>query len=535
MKKLLIRKKLLVLTCILSFVSLLSQAQNPVCPVENYEFETKKGLVSICDSLVLVELKDSTVVEFSPCSDPNAKKNITFIHGLGGDVGSWSKPKTWTDDNYEAAVIIGNYNGHGWESEFHSVAMQLNNQIGYGLASGIDNLYPNRCKANDFAIAHSQGGVASRYLDYQWDVNTNGTFGDRKFYGLVTFGTPHAGADVADTRDEHDTFVSQVVAAIFLKDIYSYKDWVPGADQMFNSVTDFIKDQLAPILLGGVHTPTLDEMKPESQTMETINNHGSRLRKVAFYGIEDAPECWRVLDDIVTKSASEYDLFTATEDETFLNKVLEIQHDHIAMIAENNLKIKRLVARNYMYGGLALANINSIACVLGIFYNLYKIDCLHTENDNRKTYGLDFLNNANTQWRFLIGSYAFETELNTCYKVTGVRPNPKKGLNYGVITDVFYFNTIEDAQDFSNQYSNQAGWLASVEKITSSRKVKKFYPSDGVVTMKSQLAFPGVGNRTDMMRGNSHFQERNSPETRRMMQNLYKGEYDFFFFTDEKN
>jgi hypothetical protein len=48
----------------------------------------------------------------------------------------------------------------------------------------------------------------------------------------------------------------------------------------------------------------------------------------------------------------------------------------------------------------------------------------------------------------------------------------------------------------------------------------KFFPSDGVVLVKSQLAFPGVGNRIDKMEGDNHFQMRNFEETRRVMENL---------------
>ncbi len=62
-------------------------------------------------------------------------------------------------------------------------------------------------------------------------------------------------------------------------------------------------------------------------------------------------------------------------------------------------------------------------------------------------------------------------------------------------------------------------------------RLLKFYPSDGVVLARSQIAFPGIeeGN-IDYMPHNNHFQERNSSETERVLKWLYDGrQYDAYF------
>jgi len=60
-----------------------------------------------------------------------------------------------------------------------------------------------------------------------------------------------------------------------------------------------------------------------------------------------------------------------------------------------------------------------------------------------------------------------------------------------------------------------------------------FYPSDGVVLIKSQKAFPGVKEiNTWKMKGNNHFQERNSPQTEEALKKLYAGGYDDYFYTE---
>ena len=63
---------------------------------------------------------------------------------------------------------------------------------------------------------------------------------------------------------------------------------------------------------------------------------------------------------------------------------------------------------------------------------------------------------------------------------------------------------------------------------------ESFYPNDGVVLVKSQKAFPGVGGRIDKMEKNNHFQERNSPQTEEVLEKLYKGKYDGYFTTLRK-
>jgi len=465
---------------------------------------------------------------YDPCErNGNNTRAVGFIHGLGGSIAAWDKQIRYTDSAYNTACFGVDYGSGNHEVSFLAVGQKLKND----LSDGFDNVDEThnlihatpRCHYDDYVIAHSQGGIAARYLDMKWNNNRQGSFGGREFYGLVTFGTPHAGAHIALTKAEHYGFVSDVISTVILykvnEEIYDFTGRFPGT--FFSSgVYDFkkrldtlIKNELAPLMLSSVHTPTLDEMSPGSYTMTSVNNHWGSLHRVAFYGIEDAPECWRVMDQVVTKTSDEYPLWGAQPDEEFKNKMEEVRGLHTLKIQENNDYINH--KRSWRNATLWLA---------APFVN-GQIVAKRLENEKREK-SVEFLNNANTQWRYLIGSYhrdSFETTVKSTYFVTYLF-SASPGFN-GRLTKSHNFSNQADAQAYAAKVFGQ------VHHIKTVTKVLKFYPSDGVVLAHSQKAFPGIKDSdVDIMPHNNHFQERNSLETRRVLNNLYKGRhYDKYF------
>jgi hypothetical protein len=536
MKNINIILKKAVLCIIFTLMTVIGYAQPPHCDTCVYDYDHTWN-PKYLDSVVVYS-PPQTLSEFDSCANGTLKKkNITFIHGLGGGIASWDKQKTWTDQNYQSAVIIGEYTGASWENSFHSVAQKLNNDIGSGLANGVDQSYPNRCPDNDFAIAHSQGGIAARYMDRQWDINTNGTFGNRKFNGLVTFATPHAGADIALTRTQHGAFIGKIVDAIFLEGLYDLRGFSNKLDKLLDTKNVFIEEKLAPIMIAGVHTNSLDEMRYDNQTMININNHQSRLNKVAFYGIEDAPECWRVISNLTDTASEEYPIWTATKDNFFVDKAQEAEDNHIGEINANNRKIKRnkniikaSTAVTLLPGGWGIRLLTG-AATAGLVLQNKRLD---SENSERNK-AVNFLDNANTEWRYLIGSYhrdSFTTKTETRHKVTWEEKYGFGGKWYS--QERTNFPEWWDAQAHYNNVNVYKKRNMQLSTYTITHKLQTFYPSDGVVLKKSQLAFPGVDlKNTREMNGDSHFQERNSPNARDLFIDLYKGKFGKFFRTEE--
>ncbi len=555
MKKLLVafpvrgknKKYLLALMSLLFSISLLAQTEEN-CTREMFSSDNLMKLQKLADSSVSHHPGNLPTYRpfqtYDTCVNPDSnRRGIAFIHGLGGSVEAWSKQIEFTDNQYHTACFGVNYNSY--ESSFHLVGIKVKNDLTQGF-SNVDETHKHvynteRCPNDDYVIAHSQGGIAARFLDMKWDQVPDlqsGSFGARRFYGLVTFGTPHAGADVALTAEEHYAFVADVISSVIL---YSKNEIVYDLSSSFvgtffsNGIYNFnarldsiIKNELAPLMLASVHTPTLNEMRPGGQLIDDLNKHWGSLHRVAFYGVEDEPECWRVMDQVITKGAEEYPLWGAQPDEEFMRRMEEVRGIHTLKIQENENRIKQLsnVRRASWVGPLA----GKIVVALGTHLILNKqIQNIEKENEQRAK-SVEFLNNANTQWRYLIGSYhrdSFETVIDTyhrvTYQITASPGNPWfPGHQFTIEQD---FDDLAYAQAFALLVNGQ------VTPRTRIRKVIKFYPSDGVVLARSQQAFPGIEERNiDYMPHNNHFQERNSSETKKVLIRLYEGrKYDSYF------
>ncbi len=524
-----------VLGIIFTALTISVYAQPPHCDTCVYDYDhTRKG--HMIDS-VLPYTPPQILTEYLGCPQGiNGERNISFIHGLGGSIASWSKQSKFTRDNYETSSFGVDYTSSTYEVNFDEVTLKINTDLYARLSSGVDQSFPNRCNQADFAIAHSQGGLAGRHLDRYWDLQ-NSTYGTRKIFGLVTFATPHSGANISLTKESHKEFVQQAVSTVILAPIneaaYDLTEkfgflFGKSASDILDNLDTLIKNQLAPLMLSSVHRPTLDEMIPDGPQMNAINNHQSRLRKVAFYGTEDAPECWKVMTNITDTAAENYPLWGAQADHYFQDKMELVRDEHIAKISTNKGKLKSLEMQ---------ANAPVWGFIRSIFGISKQIDVLQ-KNTNHREKAVTYLNNANTEWRYLIGSYhidSFDVVTETKHKVTWRE-------KYGHLSK--WYN--QERGDFNNWWEAQAHYnnVKVFEKdnmqlstYTVTHKTLKFFPSDGVVLVKSQKAFPGVGDRTDHLPGDNHFQIRNSEETERVLEKLYLGGnqgYDDFFTTPER-
>lgn len=151
-----------------------------------------------------------------------------------------------------------------------------------------------------------------------------------------------------------------------------------------------------------------------------------------------------------------------------------------------------------------------------------------------RTEAVTFLNNANTQWKHLIGALKMVPKPPKNYFLAEVKTNM-------ILTPVFSreFSTRAEADkwvwDITRAFGASVISSTSVTLKTSKNEMMlKEFPSDGVVLTNSQKAFPGVKNRIDKMPGDNHFQERNSAETSRVLIRLLDGGYDKYFLTDTK-
>lgn len=258
-------------------------------------------------------------------------------------------------------------------------------------------------------------------------------------------------------------------------------------------------------------------MLPNSQNMNTLNNTHSRLHKVAFFGVEDSPEVWRVMHNVIVKDPSEYELFEANEDDSIITLMEEARFEHIAKIRKAERDVWKLENESWFNRLIRLR-----------FNTSSQIKDKEKEIEVREQ-RVDFLNNANTYWRYLIGSYhpdSVEWIESTQYLVRANTSHSRRNevllirtSNESVAQEV-YQNALNSG-DFNSV-------ILTTKEIANKRLM--FFPSDGVVLAKSQMAFPGVEEHNiSIMPGSNHFQMRNDANTERALHLLYDGSFGALF------
>jgi hypothetical protein len=152
-------EKLIAICLVLLICGKISYAQPPAgCDTCIYKYEIDRHQTTL-DTVVTVQ--SASTIEFAGCGAGTLiKKNITFIHGLGGSSNSWKKQTVWTEQNYQTAVTNVNYDAK-LQHSFHYICDELiEEQIEEQIEDGSDDVtdkFPKRCELNDFAIAHSKG------------------------------------------------------------------------------------------------------------------------------------------------------------------------------------------------------------------------------------------------------------------------------------------------------------------------------------------------------------------------------------------
>ena len=154
------------------------------------------------------------------------KYPVVLVHGIAvrdgtGGIKSWGRiPETLTDKGIK--VFLGNTDAWG-EYESNAAILKQN----------IENALSQTGSEKVNIIAHSKGGIDSRYLIWKYD------FGD-KIASLTTLCTPHHGSEIADLlynqKITHTKFTKKVLAVIGKlygdtnPDLYSLNKQLTSAD-----------------------------------------------------------------------------------------------------------------------------------------------------------------------------------------------------------------------------------------------------------------------------------------------------------------
>lgn len=510
------------------FFTALKNFNIPILQNQNIGYCYDEGVLSF----VRERRTEDTVWSIPPQIDPDSlpvlyvydtiPRNVYWIHGLNGSVTSWALAALATSSpNYATPEFPNRY--------INSVrgpasGPTYGENVGISAASfdmnSVANVYVNSDSTHkDFIIAHSQGGIVSR----EWLRNMEefqNSFPDYA-HGLVTFGSPHTGAQVLNnTRPDMGNMLPaffgeacKVLANAEVAPLIhnSFLTRLLLSNTIRNSIgagCNILSESIIPYAMSNYYKPTTKDYYVGSPFMTSPkNNHPTGLMDytlkvpvVQFYGVEESPVIWKFFSSVMEMGESWIDsserLFAYDADSLIEIKVNKMRDEFIA---------KRQITEAHRDG-------------------LRKTPC----------------------WGFVLGGFAIGAPIvgvagaAVCYSYVALK---NKEYSNSITAYKLATNWINDAPDY---YLEIIGAREEVlvpftinifgRGLTLYKTEVIYKDNDGMVLAESAGAGLNVQNGLDhsiiKMEKTNHEQMKNSRETQRVLNKLYNGEYIRFFKTN---
>ncbi len=491
-----------IIAIILLFVSDRLMAQRPVCD-GNYTIKPQDG--------------GTTFLSGEPPSVPDASNTnggplfegdrlVFWVHGLGGNIGSWERAATATTSQALTAPIPG-YRPREVTSVFPSYVNQQSalesagNTLRELFDSGNTASNQNVPKGRNIIIAHSQGGIVSRAADMQnlfYAPNAQRPYG-----GIVTFGTPHQGARILNNKTKYGDLLSSGCKALvkpqvneILLDIRLVRNLIGGyvQDGLEALCNTFGSSVVTKTLLSDFNVGITEDYEVGATVLGTLNAFQTpagalNIPKVAFYGVEDEVNTsWRVLSSLEIKTPNQYPPFGADDDSQMVTVANDAIMDYKAKYEAYRDAIIRKESR---------------------FPYFQASDWLKTKRDDWGR-GLDWLLNFDDSFKTITGALTIIDKPERCLCNDGTilnAPHPDCKESYC---------RVRLPAEFSKTYK----------------------PSDGIILQESAQNFPGAIFNWKML-GSNHQQMRNDSNTKTALNMLFRGECNYlgggiFFKTAER-
>lgn len=487
------------------------------------------------------------VPESDPPSAENTKPFVYWLHGLGGSSESWVNASLATEQGtpgFPARKAICKLPEYNLDyANLKQAAFSLVDQSQFNADVELQN---EKDRERNYMIAHSQGGLVGRYLDDFYEKSDR----KRAFHGLVTFGTPHHGAQIinsaldveANGQTRAVNMMEEACNALAPAKLYEYlekleKKLPPFPVKFFKMKVSEFKLPLAnegvveafredfckivPIVinfsLGAIIGQPIKEgtmastYKIGGLAIEELNKLSTPTRKVAFYGIKDAgfntgDMFWRTYH-YQHVSPNAYGFFGANWTPEFKTvqlamQIMEQYRQHmeyhktweeyyLAKYNKYNGHPKQGIYKSYLYQA------KHQGWVKGLYKN-----------------GYDWMLNIDQTWRTLIGSETLNPVVKG-YKCTcaGIIAHPD-----GSMEEYYEEKTVDNEADCIPSNPNPKIKCVAEAIIEMEKELK---PSDGIVLAESAANLPGMGYFSSMP-NTSHMQMRNSEETRKSLLGLFE-------------
>lgn len=465
-------------------------------------------------------------------------RNVFWVHGLNGDIGSWADAATASEYNVapgfparklKSITDIDYSQSNGLEEAGAQLGRIIEPYKQIQLLFGED---PER----NFIIAHSQGGMVTRALtnlDYCVDFDPLKTLG---YGGVVTYGTPHGGAQILNNKDMFADFAHDLCTNLTAGPAFDYahkklKFKVFGLsfkieagkvlpiEEIAEKVCDFVGDVLIPGITFSETPRITQDYEVGSSYLNELNSPCENidyrdLPKVALYGVENEDGLMLRTLKYFNLSVNDYDYFAANED----NDAIDQMNQNVAKYLSHRVLHEQHLA-------IHKATYSSLKCDLAIGRILNFAMCSFLDNAIAKSKagieawqkGLDWMMGSDDQYKIIIGALVYQTRTETWCRCTN--------RSTGEVT-VQKLNP-------GDLCLGDPGipLVCNTYKKTFIDEIRK--DSDGVVLAESASNYPDAQVQVKML-NSSHMQMRNDDNTRFTLRTLYDGGYGKFFQTDEK-
>lgn len=433
---------------------------------------------------------------------------IFWIHGLGGNIDSWARAAQATQyqapgqeiPGYPARKVTSLPLSYS-EFSLSGAASTLHNML---MAQGDPACVANHItdKTTNFIIAHSQGGIVSRATDQMYDEL--GDQIERRFGGIVTFGTAHAGALVINNKDQFGPFAAEACSSLIAGPLEDAIQNIPILDFFVNNETfqnianglcQFMGEYVAPIALRDQLHELTEDYKVGAAPLAELNAHNSGIPRVAFYGVEEEPVFYRTMYSLKVKSPNEFGPFQADNDQPLV--------DHFNQLL-NEYQGKYETYLNQLYALEAMGMPCDPLEWIGMLGICTQYDATYWKTLRKKDAWLKgylWLKDSNTKFKTITGASQGHW-VNT----------------YQCSCNGYSFPT--------SQPSCPPG--CSLSGVNSYWKPEE-YANDGIILAASAMAYPGAMVRK--MNGSNHLQMRNDSNTRLRLSELFEGAYGDYFTT----
>lgn len=469
------------------------------------------------------------------------ERQIFFLHGLGGNVNGWGNVRRAT--NYVGQGTIMDYPRRKAVcpelSYSDSLSQSSMEEATTTTKSAISDFNVNNTifgitdNAKNFIIAHSMGGLVARNLDRRYSLPNQGV---RTFGGIVTFGTPHQGALILNNKDIIGTIGSSMCSELSAGPVEEFSNSVPIIIDFFSQIAfgqtvheKFVSlaceplKQLVPNLFKQFTPGITNDFYVGAPKLNEINAYQSSLPKVAFWGKEtQGEEFWRELSSLTIQKPDDPNIpaFQGNDDGNLMN---------FRNSAENHYRGKRdswqAITDQHPWCNWFQWIISAPACIVT---DAIKQD----ELDNIWAYqrGLNWLINANDQWRSIIGAIRFDAVASSTEYECGC-----SDFDYDGNTIHSWTTSVTDINDCVGN-----GWLQSCYPTGNTVQVPTLNyvdeASDGIVTETSAKNFPQgtspLPTPSKEMTGSNHQQMRNDVNTKARLLELFNGIHGTYFYTN---